>query len=82
MLPTHDGLTRCPFSLSRLVNVSETGQVVYQAEKQACRAFPDPKGDGTRAGVKRNFQILSALDFLAEFTQHIPPKGSHLMRHM
>ena len=70
-------MTRCPFSLSRLVKVSDTGQVVYQAEKQACRAFPDPKGDGTQAGVKRNFQILPPLDFLAEFTQHIPPKGSH-----
>jgi len=31
--------------------------------------------------VKRNFQILSPLDFLAEFTQHIPPKGSHLIRY-
>jgi hypothetical protein len=80
-------MTRCPFSLSRLVKVSDTGQIVYQAEKQACRAFPDPKGDGTRAGVKRNFQILSPLDFLAEFTQHRPSlcsgaraKGSHLIR--
>ena len=40
-------MTRCPFSLSRLVKVSDTGQIVYQAEKQACRAFPDPKGDGS-----------------------------------
>lgn len=81
-------MTRCPFSLSRLVKVSDTGQVIYQAEKQACRAFPDPKGDGRRAGVPRNFQILSPLDFLAEFTQHRPslrsgarPKGSHLIRY-
>lgn len=74
-------MMRCPFSLSRLVKVSGTGQVVYQAEKRACRAFPDPKGDGTVAGVKRNFQILPPLDFLAEFTQHIPPKGSHLIRY-
>ena len=44
-------MTRCPFSLSRLVKVSDSGQVVYQAEKQACRAFPDPKGDGTQAGL-------------------------------
>ena len=73
-------MTRCPFSLSRLVKVSDAGQIVYQAEKQACRAFPDPKGDGTQAGVKRNFQILPPLDFLAEFTQHIPAKGSHLIR--
>ena len=58
-------MTRCPFSLSRLVKVSDTGQIVYQAEKQACRAFPDPQGDGTQAGVPRNFQILPPLDFLA-----------------
>ena len=69
-------MTRCPFSLSRLVKVRDTGQ----AEKQASRAFPDPKGDKVQAGVKRNFQILEPLDFLAEFTQHIPPKGSHLIR--
>ena len=49
-------MTRCPFSLSRLVKVSDTGQVVYQAEKQACRVFPDPKGDGMQAGAPRSFQ--------------------------
>ena len=35
-------MTCCPFSLSRLVKVTETGQVIYKAEKDACRAFPDP----------------------------------------
>ena len=74
-------MTRCPFSLSRLVKVTEAGQVVYKAEKDACRAFPDPQGDGLQAGAKRNFQVLSPLDFLAEFTQHIPPKGAHLIRY-
>ena len=74
-------MTRCPFSLSRLVKVTDTGQVVYKAEKQACRAFPDQNGDGIAAGPKRNFQILSPLDFLAEFTQHIPSKGLHLNRY-
>ena len=33
------------------------------------------------AGPKRNLQILPPLDFLAEFTQHIPAKGSHLIRY-
>jgi len=74
-------MTRCPFSLSRLVKVIETGQVVYKAEKQSCRAFPDPNGDGITSGPKRNFQILLPLDFLAEFTQHIPPQGAHLIRY-
>ena len=32
-------------------------------------------------GPKRNFQVFSALDFLAEVTQHIPDKGEHLVRY-
>ena len=74
-------MTRCPFSLSRLVKVTETGQVIYKAEKEACRAFPEPNGDELKRGAKRNFQVLDPLEFLAEFTQHIPPKGSHLIRY-
>ena len=74
-------MTRCPFSLSRLVKVTETGQVIYKAEKSSCRSFPEAMGDGLQAGPKRNYQLLSPLDFLAEFTQHIPPKGSHLIRY-
>jgi hypothetical protein len=62
-------------------NPFSTGQVVYKAEKQACRAFPEADGDGLRPGPKRNFQVLDSLDFLAEFTQHIPPKGSHTIRY-
>jgi len=74
-------ITRCPFSLSRLIKVTDNGQVVYKAEKQTCRAFPDHSGDGIVSGAKRNFQVLGPLDFIAEFTQHIPPKGSHLIRY-
>ena len=32
-------------------------------------------------GPRRNFQVFSALDFLAELTQHIPEKGEHLVRY-
>ena len=74
-------MTRCPFSLSRLVKVTETGQVVYKAEKSSCQAFPDPQKDMLEAGVQRDFQVFEPLDFLAEFTQHIPAKGSHLIRY-
>ena len=74
-------MTRCPFSLSRLVKVTETGQVIYKAEKDACRAFPNPQDDELTRGPQRNFQILDPLEFLAEFTQHIPPKGAHLIRY-
>ncbi|NUQ61829.1 MAG: transposase [Pirellulales bacterium] len=57
-------MTRCPFSLSGLVEVTSSGQVVYKAEKDACRPFPDPEDEGLGRGVKRNFQIPSPLDFL------------------
>ena len=79
-------MTRCPFCLSRLVKVSETGQVIYKAEKGACRAFPDPQRDELARGPQRNFQILDPLEFLAEFTRPgvpgapIPPQGAHLIR--
>ena len=55
--------------------------MIYKAEKDACRAFPEPQGDGLATGPKRNFQILDPLEFLAEFTQHIPPQGAHLIRY-
>lgn len=80
-------MTRCPFSLSRLVKVTQTG-LIYKAEKEACRAFPDPQRDELARGPKRNFQILDPLEFLAEFRapsrsdgRHIPPKGAHLIRY-
>ena len=61
--------------------MTETGQVVYKAEKDVCRRFPEAEGDGLRSGPSRNFQVFDPLDFLAEFTQHMPPKGAHLVRY-
>ena len=34
-----------------------------------------------RGGPRRNFQVFSALDFVAEVTQYIPDKGEHLVRY-
>ena len=70
-----------PFSLSRVLKVTEEGTVLYKSEKQQCRPFPDLKSPSLKKGTSRNFQILPVLDFLAEFTQHIPAKGSHLIRY-
>ena len=57
-------MTHWPFSLSRLVKVTASGQVVYEAEKDARRAFPDPQGHAlARGGApgtpgRRNFPVL------------------------
>ncbi|MHC4886380.1 MAG: transposase, partial [Planctomycetota bacterium] len=74
-------MVRCPFSLARLIKVTDEGAVIYKSEKAECRPFPDSQSSALRQGIRRNFQILPVLDFIAEFTQHIPIKGSHLVRY-
>jgi hypothetical protein len=74
-------MLRCPFSLARLVRLTQSGFVVYRAEKTDCRRFPEAASADLRGGPSRNFQVFEALDFLAELTQHIPDKGEHLVRY-
>jgi transposase-like protein len=74
-------ILRCPFSLARIVRLTEGGSVIYRAEKDECRRFPGAASPDLRGGPSRNFQVFSALDFLAELTQHIPEKGEHLARY-
>lgn len=69
------------FGLARVVRLTEEGSVIYRAEKDHCRRFPGPASADFRGGPRRNFQVFSALDFLAELTQHIPDKGEHLVRY-
>jgi hypothetical protein len=89
-LPPHDTaalqrlaqyILQCPFSLARVVRLTDDGSVIYRAEQQQCRRFPGPASADLRGGPKRNFQNFTALDFLAEVTQHIPDKGEHLVRY-
>jgi hypothetical protein len=74
-------IARCPFSLDRILKITPTGHVVYKAEHDSCRRFPEPASGDLRAGVNRNFQVFDPLDFLAEVTQHIPNKGEHTIRY-
>ncbi len=72
---------RCPFSLDRIVAETAGGGIIYRAEHNSPQRFPDPADTHLCAGSKRNFQIFTPLDFLAEVTQHIPDKGAHLVRY-
>ncbi|MDA1278415.1 MAG: transposase [Verrucomicrobia bacterium] len=73
-------ILRCPFSLARIIRLTEDGSVVYRAEKEHCHRFPGAASRDLRGGPSRNFQVFNALDFLAELTQHIPEKNEHLVR--
>ena len=74
-------MARSPFSLTRLLRITRTGQVVYHAEKHRPHRFPEPASDDLFGGVVRNYQVFDPLDFLAELTQHIPNQGEHLVRY-
>ena len=67
--------------MARIVRLTESGTLIYHAEKDGCRRFPGAASKDLRGGPSRNFQVFSALDFLAELTQHIPEKGEHLARY-
>ena len=74
-------ILRCPFSLARIIRLTEDGSVVYRAEKDNCHRFPGAASRDLKGGPSRNFQVFSALDFLAELTQHIPEKNEHVIRY-
>ncbi len=64
-LPPHDTaalqrlaeyMLRCPFSLARVVRLTDDGSVIYRSEQDHCRRFPGPASVDLRSGPKRNFQ--------------------------
>jgi hypothetical protein len=67
--------------LALVVRLTDDGSVIYRTEQGHCRRFPGPASANLRGGQRRSFQIFSALEFLAEVTQHIPEKGEHLARY-
>jgi len=74
-------MVRCPFSISRVLRLTDEGKVIYRADKRGPQRFPDPGRADLAAGTSRNFQVFDALDFIAEVTQHVPDKGEHLVRY-
>jgi hypothetical protein len=71
-------IIRCPFSLARMIKVTEDGKVIYRTGKSTCLRFPEHGDEQLKAGTLRNFQVFDPLEFLAEVTQHIPEKVLHL----
>jgi hypothetical protein len=74
-------ISRCPFSLTRMVSLTDNGKILYRASKPGCIPFPkvgDPELD---VGIPRNYEMFDPLDFLAAVTQHIPNKGEHQIRY-
>ena len=60
-------ILRSPFSLEKLRYHATTGTVIYRSKMHPV--------------LKRNFEVFSALDWLAALTAHIPNAGEHLVRY-
>ena len=75
-------ISRCPFSLARMVKLTDDGKVMYRASHANCTRYPMlGKEMDLRPGMNRNYQVFDPLDFLASVTQHIPNKGEHQIRY-
>jgi hypothetical protein len=75
-------ISRCPFSLARMVKLTDDDQVLYRANHADCTEYPMfGKEMDLRPGMSRNYQVFDPLDFLASVTQHIPNKGEHQIRY-
>ena len=70
-------IARCPFSLTRLVSVTDDDKILYRASHANCLPFPISGDKDLMKGIPRNFEVFEPLDFLAAVTQHIPDKGDH-----
>jgi hypothetical protein len=68
-------ISRCPFSLTRMVSITKDDKVLYRAGNAKCIPFPKTGDKDLTSGMPRNYEIYDPLDFLAEVTQHIPNKG-------
>jgi hypothetical protein len=61
-------IVRCPFSLARMIKVTDDGKVIYRTGKSKWLRFPEHGDDQLKAGTSRNFQVFGPLEFLAEVT--------------
>ncbi len=68
-------MARCPFSLSRVIKLTDEGKVLYRTDKGNAVRFPILGDKDLKAGIKRNFEVFDPCDFLVEVTQHIPDRG-------
>ncbi|PIU48399.1 MAG: hypothetical protein COS94_02405 [Candidatus Hydrogenedentes bacterium CG07_land_8_20_14_0_80_42_17] len=50
-------ISRCPFSLARMIKVTSEGNVLYRVEHFGPKDFPHWKSIPTLPGINRNFEV-------------------------
>jgi hypothetical protein len=59
-------ISRCPFSLARMIKIAKEGQLIYRAGKSDCVRFPQAGDDRLREGMARNFHVFDPLGLVAK----------------
>ena len=50
-------IARCPFSIGRMLKVTDNGQVIYRTEQGGCYKFPKPADRDLKAAPARNVAV-------------------------
>jgi len=64
-------IIRNPFSAKKITYNAATGTVIYKSKTSPRKS----------KGGRKNFQVFTALEFIAAITQHIPEKSFQLVRY-
>jgi hypothetical protein len=64
-------IIRNPFSVNKVTYNAATGTVIYKSKTSPSKS----------KGGRKNFQVFTALEFIAAITQHIPEKSFQLVRY-
>ena len=51
-------VSRCPFSLARMVSVTDDGKILYRASSANCLPFPISGDKDLMKGIPRNFEAV------------------------
>jgi hypothetical protein len=54
-------IVRCPFSLARMIKLTDDGKVIYRTSKTKCLKFLEHGNEQLKTGTSRNFQVFKPL---------------------
>ncbi|MBN1599991.1 MAG: transposase [Chitinispirillaceae bacterium] len=55
-------IARCPFSLARIISLTDDGKILYRTSAPNCIPFPKTGDNELITGNPRNFEIYKPLD--------------------
>ena len=61
-------IARCPFSLARMVSLTDNGKILYRASKPGCIPFPKQGEPELDIGIPRNYEIVVTTVYFVRYS--------------